>query len=366
LIQTQIPFAKPLIGEEEADAVREVVASGWLSQGKKVAEFETRFAEYVGTADAVAFFNGTVALHAILIALDIGPDDEVIVPSISFISTATSVVHAGATPVFADVDPRTYNIDPADVRRKITGKTRAVIAVHYAGQPADFDELLPLCQEAGVQLIEDAAEAHGARWRNKRVGSFGRAAMFSFTPTKNITTGEGGIVATNDPGLAERLRLLRNHGSDREYHHIEVGYNYRMTEMQAALGIVQLNRLDGILADKQQCAAYLSRQLGKIPGISPPFVDPRATSAFMMYTIQVEPPFPLSRDELKAYLAEQGIPTKIYFPPIHLQPVFKKSRQDSLPVTESLAKRVLSLPFFVGITEEELDYMAETIRSRAR
>ena len=228
-----------------------------------------------------------------------------------------------------------------------------------------MDELLPICEQAGIPLIEDAAEAHGALWRGKKAGSFGRAAMFSFTPTKNITTGEGGMVTTNDSQLAERLRLLRNHGQAEQYHHVEVGYNYRMTEMQAAIGIVQLERLDGIMASKQQSAAYLSECLESIAGITPPFVDPRAQCAYMMYTIQVEPPFPLSRDELQKRLGDEGIPTKIYFPPVHQQLIFRKSHGVSLPVTESVARRVLSLPFFAGITQQELDYVTQTIRSLA-
>ena len=243
-----IRLAKLDVGDEELEAIRTVLFSGVLTNGPQTKAFEDVFATRHAVRHAVAFANGTVALAGIYTALGIGPGDEVIVPSMTFISTATSVRHVGAHPVFAEVVEDTFNLDPADVEARLTSRTRAIVAVHYGGQPADMEELSTIARAAGVELIEDAAQAHGASYRGCPVGGLGRAAMFSFTPTKNVTTGEGGIVTTNDDDLARSLRLLRNHGQTQLYQHESLGYNWRMTEMQAAMGVVQIQKLDAILA----------------------------------------------------------------------------------------------------------------------
>lgn len=363
-MKRQITIADPDIGEEEARAVYEVVLSGWINEGKKVNEFEERFAQYVGTKHAVALFNGTAVLHAILLSHDIGPEDEVIVPSLTFVSTATSILHAGAKPVFADIDPQTYNIDPADIEHRINHRTRAIMPVHYAGQVADMGPILEIAARHGLLVFEDAAEAHGAEYRGKKVGGFGNAAMFSFTPTKNITTGEGGMLTTNDDYIAAKVRLLKNHGQERAYHHVAVGYNYRMTEMQAAMGIVQLGKLPLILQRKQANAAFLNEALSHFVGISIPYVAPDRNHAYMMYTIRISAmKTGISRDKLQQVLAERGIQTKVYFPPVHQQPIFRERDKGhySLPVTDEVSEEILSLPFHSKLVQADLEYIAECV-----
>jgi perosamine synthetase len=359
----KIPLANPNVGEEEAKAVYEVVKSGWLHEGEKVKEFEDNFAEYIGVKHAIAVFNGTVGLHAILHALKIGVGDEVIVPSFTFISTANSVLFTGAKPVFADIDEKTFNINPDDVLEKMTEKTKAIMPVHYGGQPADMKPLMEIAEDYNLYLIEDAAEAHGAVYGEKKVGSFGIAAMFSFTPTKNITTGEGGMITTNDDTLAKTLRLLKDHGQIGKYKHIILGFNYRMTEMQGAIGVVQLKKLDGIITKKRVIANRLSKGLSKIKDITPPYVAPDRTHVYMMYTIKVGERAGISRDELMKFLDEKGIATKIYFPPIHLQPYYKSLgfQKGLLPVTEEVHKQILSLPCYAKLTEGENEYILDSI-----
>ncbi|MBI4283424.1 MAG: DegT/DnrJ/EryC1/StrS family aminotransferase [Chloroflexi bacterium] len=359
-----IAWAEPFLGQEEAQAVYDVVLSGWLSQGERVKEFEEQFARYVGVRHGVAFFNGTVALHGILKALDIGPGDEVIVPTFTFISTATSVIHAGATPVFADIDPQTFNISPAEVEAKLTASTKAIMPVHYAGQPADMKPILEIAHSHNIPVIEDAAEAHGADYLGKKAGSWSMAAMFSFTPTKNMTTGEGGMVTTDDEHLAERLRLIRNHGTVSPYHHILVGYNYRMTDLQGALGCVQLRKLPDFLAKKRANARYLSAKLEGIPGIMPPFQAPDRTHSYMLYSISVDQSVTgVSRDELQAQLLERGIQTRVCFPPVHLQPALRPFAPSwALPMAERVSSEVLSLPFHLNLSREDFDYIAASIQ----
>lgn len=349
-------LAQPTISEQELAAVSEVFRSGILTDGPASIAFENEFAAFHEVDHAVAFANGSVALAAIYLGLDIGPGDEVIVPSMTFISTATSVLHVGATPVFADIEPDTFNLDPADVARRITPATRAIVAVHYGGQAADMDGLAAVAEEAGVLLIEDAAEAHGATYRRRRVGGLGHAAMFSFTPTKNITTGEGGMVTTNDGDLAARLRLLRNHGTESPGYHTLVGYNWRLTEMQAAIGSVQLTRLPGILERKSVNARQLTECLQNVAGVSPPVVRPECGHVFMLFTILVDD----GRDELLAALHDELIEAKVYFPPAHRQPIFG-SHQADLPVTDDIAPRMLSVPFHCQLSSADIDTIASAI-----
>ena len=359
----RINIADPCLGEEEAKAVYDVVKSGWLYEGKKTKEFEETFASYCGARNAVAFFNGTVALHAVLKALEIGPGDEVIVPSQTFISTATSVLHAGASAVFCDIDARTFNMDPEDLEKRITSKTKAIIPVHYAGQSADMDGINRIAAKHDLFVVEDAAEAHGAVYKNKKVGGFGDAAMFSFTPTKNITTGEGGLITTDDDALAKKLRLIKNHGQEGQYNHVCLGFNYRITEMQSAIGVEQLKKLDGIIAAKRKNAAAFGDLLSGIKGIVTPFVSKDCSPVFMMYTIKViAQECGHSRDELMKRLDENGIQTKIYFPPVHKQPVFKDLAKTKLPVTDSVSSQLLSLPFHSKITGSDMLYISEKIR----
>ncbi len=353
----RIRLARPDVGEEEAAAIAEVLASGFLTNGPATRHFEALFAERHGVGSAVAFANGTVALAAMYLALGIGPGDEVIVPSLTFISSATSVLHVGATPVFADIDPETFNLDPADVARRTTARTRAVLAVHYAGQPADVDELVAVAAGADAHLLEDAAEAHGAGYRGRPVGGLGTAGMFSFTPTKNITTGEGGMVTTDDADLADRMRLLRNHGQSSLYRHDVLGWNWRITEMQAAMGVCQMAKLDAILARKRANAAWLDRRLAEVEGVTPPVTRSDRDHVHMLYTVLVD----ADRDAVVDQLAADGIEARLYFPPAHAQPVFAGRHHGDLPVTDAVAPRMLSLPFHSRLTETELGEVADAL-----
>lgn len=345
------------MGEDEIEAVRTVLTSGILTNGPENSAFEREFADRHLAAHGVTFANGTVALAAMLLAEGLGPGDEIIVPSMTFISTATAVRHVGATPVFADIDPRSFNLDPAEVGRVVTSRTKAVMTVHYAGQPGELDKLTKTCADFGLVLLEDAAQAAGALFRGVPVGTFGKSAMFSFTPTKNITMGEGGIVLTNDANTADALRLLRNHGQWSPYEHVLLGYNWRLTEMQAAIGRVQLRKLDGILLRKRANAQWMSRRLEKIDGIVPPFQISHASSTHMLYTCLVDG----DRDAVLDYLLQAGIEARIYFPPAHLQPIFVGRQR--LPITEALAGKMLSIPMHSRLEPEELAEIGEMIEN---
>ena len=356
-----IRLARPDLGEPELAAINEVFRSGILTDGPATVAFENAFAALHQVEHAIAFANGTVALAGIYLGLDIGTGDEVIVPSMTFISTATSVLHVGATPVFADIEPDTFNLDPADVARRITPATKAIVAVHYGGQPADLDGLAAVARDAGILLIEDAAEAHGATYQDRPVGGFGTAAMFSFTPTKNITTGEGGMVTTNDGDLAHRLRLLRNHGIESPGCHTQVGYNWRLTEMQAAIGTEQLTKLPAILERKRNHARRLTDLLEPVAGVTPPTVRPECGHVFMLYTLLVDD----GRDELLAALLGQQIEAKVYFPPAHRQPIFAPYGGE-LPVTDEVAPRMISVPIHAQLLPSEIDTIAAAIAAARR
>jgi perosamine synthetase len=353
---TFIRLAKPDLGVEEFEAVREVLTSGVLTGGPQNAEFEREFADRHGAAHGVTFASGTAALAAMLLAEGIGTGDEVIVPSMTFVSTATCVRHVGATPVFADIDPRSFNLDPGEIAGLITSNTRAVLTVHYAGQPGELDQLQKTCADHGLLLLEDAAQAAGAAFRGTPVGTFGKSAMFSFTPTKNITTGEGGMVLTADAETADRLRLLRNHGQPRRYEHVLIGYNWRLTEMQAAIGRAQLRKLDAILMRKRANADWMSRRLEHVPGITPPYQLPHATSPHMLYTCLVAG----DRDVVLEHLARTGIEARVYFPPVHLQPIFAGQHR-RLPVTEAVAARMISIPMHSRLTPGELSRIGDAM-----
>jgi perosamine synthetase len=355
--EPRVRLARPVVGEEEVDAVRAVLESGFLTNGPATRGFEAAMAERHGTEHAVAFANGTVALAAMYLAAGIGPGDEVIVPSFTFISTATSVLHVGATPVFADIDPETYCLDPADVARKVTARTKAIVPVHYAGQAADLAPLAAIAADAGADLLEDAAEAHGATYQGRPVGSWGRGGMFSFTPTKNITTGEGGIVTTDDGDYAQAMRLLRNHGMRAQYVHEELGFNWRISDIQAAIGVCQVDRLDTILTAKRQVAARLDTLLAGVAGVTTPVVRDDRDHTFMLYTVRLADG---RRDAVRDALATAGIETRLYFPPAHRQAVFGRVDVD-LPVTDEVAASVLSLPAHARLSADEVDEVAAAV-----
>jgi len=360
----QVPVARPMLGEEEIAAVADVLRSGMLAQGKVTAAFEEAFAEYCGAAHAVAVNSGTAALHAVLLASGIGPGDSVIVPSFSFIATATCVSMCGATPLFADVDPRTFNIDPVSAEGLIRGDTKAIIGVHLYGQPFDAPALQEISTERGLLLVEDAAQAHGAALSGRKAGTLGDAGCFSFYPTKNMTTGEGGMVTTDDSALAEKVRLLINHGQSRKYLHTVVGYNYRMTDIGAAIGLVQFAKLEQF-NERRIHNAMLYNRLLEDSSLTLPCCREGARHVYHQYAVQVQSEFPVSRDGLMQFLAENGIGTAVHYPiPIHRQPVYEAmARGCSCPISEMLSGTAMSLPVHPQVSDEEIFSICDLIRS---
>jgi perosamine synthetase len=362
-----VPVARPFLGEEEAAAAADVVRSGWVAQGPKVAAFERAFASTVRAGDAVAVSSCTAALHLALVVMGVGPGDEVIVPSLSFIATANAVRYVGATPVFADVDGGTGNLTAKCVEAVLTPRVRAVIVVHQAGMPADLDELRALCAAGGLGLVEDAACAAGSTYRGAPVGAGSPIAAWSFHPRKVITTGEGGMVTTADPGWAARLRRLREHGmsvSAAERHassrpvlerYLETGFNYRMTDVQAAVGLVQLSRLDAIVAERRRLAGSYAAALAEIPGLQVPQDPPYGRTNHQSYWVVLPEEFPATRDRLLHFLAERGVSARRGIMAAHLEPAYGARPRPDLPVTERLTSRSLILPLYAGMTPAEQD-----------
>jgi perosamine synthetase len=363
-----VPFARPYLRGDEGGAVAEVIASGWVSRGPRVREFEAAFAERVGAADAVAVSNCTTALQLALHVSGVGPGDEVVVPSMSFIATANAVWQCGATPVFADVDPRTFNLDPDAAERAITSATKAIMPVHQLGLPADMDRFLALAERHGVALVEDAACAIGATYRSRRIGSLGPPACFSLHPRKVITTGEGGMIAVQDPAVAARLRRLRQHGmdvSDLARHaardvviesYPERGWNYRMTDMQAALGLCQLEVLDEILAERRRLAERYTAAIELIPFLEPPFEPGYAERTWQSYAVTLAGDAPMDRNDLMRALLLDGIPTRRGVMAIHEEAAYADPGV-VLPHTEAASRRSLMLPLFAGLTDEQQDHV---------
>lgn len=362
--QPFIPVAEPLLGDKELAYVTDCVKSGWVSSlGKYVRDFESRFAAYCGVKYGVATFNGTVALHLLAATLNLGPGDEVIMPSLTFVATANAIRYTGATPVFVDSERDTWNLDPNTVEAAITPRTKAIIAVHLYGHPADMDPLREIAGRRGVWLLEDAAEAHGALYKGRPVGSLSDAAIFSFYGNKIITTGEGGIIVTDNQAWAERAFFLENQGryADNPYYHPEVAFNYRMTNIQGAIGLAQLERIEELLAIRGRNAAHYNRRLAYIPGLTLPPCQPWATNVYWMYSVVVEDEFGLSRDDLRVKLRQAGIDTRPFFYPVHTLPMYQTGQ--SLPVAEKLGRRGINLPSGATLTAEQIDYICDTLMS---
>lgn len=367
----QVPFSKPFLRGHEGARVAETIATGWVSQGPRVREFETAFAERVGALDAVATTNCTTALQLALYVLGVGPGDEVIVPSLSFIATANSVWQNGATPVFADVDPLTYNIDPQAIEPLITSRTKALMPVHQLGLPADMDPILALAERHGLAVVEDAACAIGAEYRGRRIGSLGPLACFSLHPRKVITTGEGGMIAVNDPAIAARLRTLRQHAmdvSDLARHgakdviiesYPERGWNHRMTDMQATLGLCQLEDLDFIRDERRRLADRYTAALAGIPAIEPPFDPDYADRTWQSYAVRLVDGAP-DRDTLMRLLLQDGVPTRRGVMAIHEEGAYADT-EAVLPATEDVTRNTLMLPLFAGLTDAEQDHVIERL-----
>jgi perosamine synthetase len=366
----KIPLFKIYWDEEDIKSVTEAIEAGmnWAA-GPKVEELEGALKEYVGSKYCVAFNSGTSALHAALMAHGVGPGKEVIVPSFTFIATANSPLFVGARPIFADIEHEFFGLDPEDVKEKITRRTAAIIPIHYGGCPCKIRELKEIAEDHKLLLIEDAAEALGAKMIDKNVGSFGDSAMFSFCQNKIVTTGEGGAITTDSQSLNERLRLIRSHGrlETSDYFtsieindYITLGYNFRLSNLIAALGVSQLRKADKIIKLRRENAEYLTSKISReIKEIRPQTCRDDRYCVYQMYTIEAE-----ERDDLMRYLAESGIMTKVYFSPVHHTHFYKKvlGYEVNLPVTEDLSSRVLTLPFYPAMAREEMDYVVHQIR----
>ena len=365
----KIPLFKIHWDEEDVEAVAGVIRSGmnWAT-GPNVEEFEKAISQFTGIDHAVTFNSGTSALHAAMLAYGIGPGDEVIVPSFTFIATANAPLFVGARPVFADVEEETYGLDPEDVAEKISGKTKAIMPIHVGGCPCHIREIAEIASDRKIPLIEDAAESLGAKIGERMVGSWGDSAMFSFCGPKVITVGEGGVMVTNRKDLAEKFKLLRSHGraetkdyfSTNEYlDYVSLGYNWRISNILAALGTAQMNKIDMVIDSRRKHSAYLTSRIAKqAPGVRTPQAPPGYFNLFQMYTIRTA-----RRDALMAHLASHGIMAKVYFPPVHLTHFYREVLHDRsiLPVTEKLAGDSLTLPMYPDLTREDMDLMAGEI-----
>jgi dTDP-4-amino-4,6-dideoxygalactose transaminase len=373
----EIPFHKAYITEDEISEVLDSLRSGWLTMGPKTMEFERRFAEYIGSKNAVAMNSCTACLHLALKAIDLQEGDEVIVPAITFTATAEVITYFRAKPVFVDVDKETCNIDPARIEEKITPKTRAIIPVHYAGHPCDMDEILSIARRHGLYVIEDAAHAVPAWYRNRKVGTIGDMTCFSFYATKSLTTGEGGMVTTANDEWADRLRTLRLHGISRDawkrytkegswyYEVMEAGFKYNMTDLQAALGLAQLRKVDWMWQRRWGIARRYGEALESVPGVEVPVVKDDRESSWHLYVIKLDvDALKIERNRFIEELKERGIMTSVHFIPLYRHPYYKQlcdCDPGEFPVSEYLYERFLSLPIYPGMTDREVEQVAESV-----
>jgi perosamine synthetase len=372
-----IPYGRQQIDERDIEAVVQVLKSDWLTTGPKVEEFEMAVASFVGAKHAVAVSNGTAALHAAMFALGIGPGDEVIVPPMTFLATANSVVFQGGTPVFADVDPGALLINPDEVERRITPKTKAILAVDYAGQPCNYKRLQTLARQHGLHLVTDACHALGAEYKGKKIGSIADMTVFSFHPVKHITTGEGGMITTDDPELAVRMRRFRNHGIATDFHQrekagswfyemVDLGYNYRITDIQCALGISQLAKFPGWLDRRRQIARQYDAAFFGSDGIVPLAVSADVKHAYHLYVVKLGARTRTkSRAEAFAEFRRRGIGVNVHYIPVQLHPFYRGrfgTGAGQCPVAESEYERIISLPMFSGLTDSEVDTVIRTAK----
>ena len=362
----RIPVNLPLIGNEEIEAVAKVLKSGILTgrvqSGPFVKKLENGFAEFVKARHAFAVNSGTAALHLALLAADVGVGDEVVVPSFSFIATAEVVALVGAKPVFVDIEPLTYNIDPEKIEKAITKKTKAIIPVDLYGLPADMKPIREIADKHGLVIVEDAAQAHGAVYSGKPAGSFADIACWSFYASKNMTTGEGGMMTTDREEYADRLPFMRAHGEEEEYFSSMIGHNYRMPEVMGAIGYVQLQKLPKFLQARRKNAARLTEKLGKVEGLLLPSEPKGYRHSWYLYTVRLKDASESVRDKMVEKLRKKGIGATVYYrTPIHLMPYYRRFGEFRLPETEKAAKQVFSLPVHPAVTAEQIDYIAETV-----
>jgi perosamine synthetase len=364
----RIPLSSPDIQPEDVELVTRVLRSNRLSIGPFIKELERDFADYIGTKYAVAVTNGTSGLHLCMRAAGIAVGDEVITTPFSFIASANCILYERATPVFVDIDEASLDIDPALVARAVTGRTRAMLPVHIFGQPCAMDELQAVCSTRNLVLIEDACEAVGAAYKGRKVGTFGKAAVFSFYPNKAMTLGEGAVVTTDDPHWAELMQSLRNQGrSDggTGYSSDRLGYNYRLDEMSAALGVAQLKRLDRLLVQRQAVASKYIGLLRRVPGVTVKGAVPSTTRmSWFVFVIHLDPH--IDRDRVMEQLESRGIPSRVYFTPIHLEPYYRKRfgfKPGDFPVAERVAASILALPFHTNLSDAEMDEVVDALQS---
>jgi perosamine synthetase len=362
-----IPINMPQIGEEETQAVLEVMRKGPLTNalgaGPKVLEFEKNYAKFAGVKHAVAMNTGTAALHSAVLSSGIQHGGEVILPSFTFVATAEAVVLAGGKPVFADIDPKTFNVDPISVEQKVTSKTKAIMPVDLYGYSADMKPLHEIADKHGLALIEDAAQAHGATYRGKPAGSYADVACWSLYASKNITTGEGGVVTTDNDELTDTLRLIRNHGEKAKYTSLMVGNNYRMFELQAAIGIVQLKKLPNFTAKRRQNAQQLSAILKRSPRLILPYESEKQQHSWYLYTAKIKDATQEQRNTIVQQLKQKGVGAEVYYiNPIHEMPYYRENfGTENLPQTEQTSKQVFSLPVHPAVTQEQIEYIGKTV-----
>jgi dTDP-4-amino-4,6-dideoxygalactose transaminase len=372
-----LPYNLPDISEAEIDAVVDVLRSGWLAPGPRVKAFEADFASYAGTKHAIALDSATAGMHLALLASGIGPGDEVITTPTTFAATVNTIIHTGATPVLADICPDDYCIDPAAAERAITPRTRAIMPMHHGGSACRMDEILALARKHGLRVIEDAAHALGTQIGGRNIGSFGDATVFSFYPTKNVTSGRGGMLTTDDDALAERCRLLALHGMSNDawdrytargswsYQVLAAGYNYTMTDFQAALGHTQFSRLDAFQRQRTHLARRMSERLGALPEIVLPAERTGATHAWHLYVVRIRPGMlTISRDEIIVAMKERGIGTSVHFIPIHHHPYYRETygwAPGDFPVADEAFEAMLSLPLYTRMTDAEADRVAAAV-----
>jgi perosamine synthetase len=361
-----IPVAEPVIGNQEARYVMSALKSTWISSsGAFIDKFESSFAQFCNVRYATSCSNGTAALHLALLALDIGSGNEVILPSFTFIATANAIRYVGAIPVFVDIDPKTWNIDPEQIEKKITSRTKAIIPVHIYGYPSDMDKIKKIARKHSLGIIEDAAEAHAATYKNQTVGTIGDIGCFSFFGNKIITTGEGGMIVTNNRTLMRKIILLKNHGMSpkRKYYHPVIGYNYRMTNIQAAIGLAQLEKVPRTLARRQKIEALYRRMLKNTPGIVFQPLSAQIKHVCWLFSILITPAFGSSRNKLITYLKVQQIDSRPFFYPITYFPMYKC--KEIFPIAERISKMGINLPSSPNLTNTQITYITQTINNFA-
>lgn len=373
-----IHFAKPLFGEEEKKEVIEALESGWVTLGPRTKSFEEQLASYIGCKYAIAVTSCTAGLHLSLLAAGIGKGDEVITTIFTFAATSNTIIHVGATPIFVDIDQMTFNIDPNLIEKKITPKTKALMVMDYGGQPADYEKIVKIAKKHNLILIEDAATAIGASYKKKMVGNISTLTSFSFHPIKNISTGDGGVVTTNNKKYADRLAVLRLHGMNKDawkrhskigswrYDIVDAGYKYNMTDIQAALGIHQLKKLDNFIKKRERYAKIYDNAFSKVLEITTPYVSPDVRHARNLYTIQINfRNLKITRDEVVDHLKEKNIGVSVYYIPLYMFSYYKKKfslQRKDFPIADKVFRNMLSLPLYPAMTEEDIFYIVKTLK----